>query len=194
MGYIFANFPLTLLHLQKILIHTRMKKGFIALLTLVMLSSCQEQKKIGFVDNSKLINDYQKKKDIEAKYQVEIDAFNKKVDSIGQSFQAQAAEMQGQDPNMVQKGSQEKYQALAQQYQRFQQQFQMEEQQIQKKSQSQIDTLIKEVRTFVKGYGEKNGYSYILGSNEAGSVMYGDESQDLTKTILEALNVEGKKD
>lgn len=171
-----------------------MRKGFIALLTLVMLSSCQEQTKIGFVDNSKLINDFQKKKDIEATFQVEIDAFNKKVDSIGQSFQAQAAEMQEKDPKMVQKGSQEKYQALAQQYQRFQQQFQMEEQQIQKKSQSQIDTLIKEVKTFVKEYGEKNGYSYILGSNEAGSVMYGDESQDLTKEILEALNGEGKKD
>lgn len=171
-----------------------MKKTFIALLTLVMLSSCQEQTKIGFVDNGKLINDFQKKKDIEAKFQVEIDAFNKKVDSIGQSFQAEAAEMQAQDPNMAQKGSQEKYQALAQQYQRFQQQFQMEEQQIQKKSQSQIDTLIKEVKTFVKGYGEKNGYSYILGSNEAGSVMYGKESEDLTETILEALNAEGKKD
>ncbi|TXE08442.1 OmpH family outer membrane protein [Gelidibacter salicanalis] len=170
-----------------------MKKGFIALLTLVVLSSCQEQTKIGFVDNSKLINDYQQKKDIEAKFQVEIDAFNKKVDSIGQSFQAQAAEMQEQDPKMVQKSSQEKYQALAQQYQRFQQQFQMEEQQIQSKSQAQIDTLIKNVRTFVKSYGEKNGYSYILGSNEAGSVMYGDDSNDLTKEILEALNAEGKK-
>ncbi|TDU43530.1 periplasmic chaperone for outer membrane proteins Skp [Gelidibacter sediminis] len=171
-----------------------MKKGFIALLTLVMLSSCQEQTKIGFVDNSKLINEYQKKKDIEAKFQVEIDAFNKKVDSIGQSFQAQAAEMQAADPKMVQKSSQEKYQALAQQYQRFQQQFQMEEQQIQSKSQAQIDTLIKDVRAFVKNYGEKNGYSYILGSNEAGSVMYGEESKDLTKDILEALNAEVKKD
>ncbi|WP_027126256.1 OmpH family outer membrane protein [Gelidibacter mesophilus] len=171
-----------------------MKKGFIALLTLVMLSSCQEQTKIGFVDNGKLINDYQKKKDIEAKYQIEIDAFNKKVDSIGQSFQTLAAEMQEKDPKMVKASSQEQYQALAQQYQRFQQQFQMEEQQIQRQSQSQIDTLIKEVRTFVKGYGEKHGYSYILGSNEAGSVMYGKESQDLTKEILDALNAEGKKE
>lgn len=171
-----------------------MKKGFIALLTLVMLSSCQEQTRIGFVDNSKLINDYQKKKDIESKFQIEIDAFNKKVDSIGQSFQAEAAKMQEKDPQMVQKNSQEQYQALAQQYQRFQQQFQMEEQQLQKKSQSQIDTLIKEVKSFVKDYGKKNGYSYILGSNDAGSVMYGEESQDLTTTILEALNAEGKKE
>lgn len=167
-----------------------MKKGFIALLTLVMVSSCQEQTKIGFVDNSQLVNDYQKKKDIEAKFQIEIDAFNKKVDSIGQSFQALAVEMQEKDPQMAQKSSQENYQALAQQYQRFQQQFQIEEQEIQKRSQSQIDTLIKDIRSFVKDYGEKNGYSFILGSNEAGSVMYGKESQDLTKDILEALNAE----
>ena len=102
-----------------------MKKGLIALLTLVMLSSCQEQAKIGFVDNGKLINDYQKKKDIEAQFEVEIAAFNKRVDSIGQKFQAQAAQLQEKDPNMAQKSSQDQYQALAQQYQNFQQQSQM---------------------------------------------------------------------
>ena len=169
-----------------------MKNGFIALLTLVMLSSCQEQAKIGFVDNSKLINDYQKKKDIEAQFQVEIDAFGRRVDSIGQSFQARAAQLQEKDPQMAQKSTQEQYQALAQQYQNFQQQSQMEEQQIQKRGQTEIDTLIKTVRAFVKDYGEKNGYSFILGSNEAGSVMYGKESQDLTKQILEALNADKK--
>lgn len=170
-----------------------MKKGFIALLTLVMLSSCQEQTKIGFVDNSKLINDYQKKKDVEAEFQIEIDAFNKRVDSLGQALQAQAAQLQEKDPQMTQKSSQDEYQALSQQYQRFQQESQMEEQQIQRKGQTEIDTLIKTVRAFVKDYGEKNGYSYILGSNEAGSVMYGKESQDLTKEISEALNADKKE-
>ncbi|MEO5787483.1 MAG: OmpH family outer membrane protein [Gelidibacter sp.] len=169
-----------------------MKKGFIALLTLVMLSSCQEQTKIGFVDNGKLINDYQKKKDIEAQFEVEIAAFNRRVDSIGQTFQAHAAQLQEKDPKMVQKSSQDQYQALAQQYQNFQQQSQMEEQQIQRRGQTQIDTLIKTVRAFVKNYGEKNGYTFILGSNEAGSVMYGKESQDVTKEILEALNADKK--
>lgn len=169
-----------------------MKKGLIALFAVVMLSSCQEQTKIGFVDNSKLINDYQKKKDIEAQFEVEIAAFNKRIDSIGQSFQAHAAKLQEKDPNMAQKSTQDEYQALSQQYQSFQQQSQMEEQQIQKRGQTQIDTLIKTVRAFVKDYGEKNGYSYILGSNEAGSVMYGKESQDVTQEILDALNANKK--
>lgn len=170
-----------------------MRKIFIALLTLVVISSCQDQTKIGFVDNSKLINEYQKKKDVESQFQIEIDAFNKRTDSLGQSFQSQAAKLQEKDPNMTQKSSQDEYQALAQQYQQFQQQSQMEEQQIQRKGQSQIDSLIKDVRSFVKDYGQKHGYSFILGSNEAGSVMYGEESQDLTEEILEALNAEKKE-
>lgn len=165
-----------------------MKKGLIALCALLMLSSCQEQTKIGFVDNSKLINDYQRKKDIEAQFQLEIDAFTKRIDSIGQSFQIRVAQLQEQDPQMTKTSSREQYQALVQQYQNFQQQSQMEEQQLQQRGQTQIDTLIKTVRTFVKDYGQKNGYDFILGSNEAGSVMYGESSQDLTDAILTALN------
>lgn len=172
----------------------KMKKIFIALSAFVILSSCQEQTKIGFVDNSKLINGYQKKIDVEGKFQTEIDAFNKRVDSLGQSFQSQAAQLQEKDPQMTQKSSQDQYQALAQQYQQFQQQSQMEEQQIQRRGQSQIDTLIKDIRSFVKDYGQKHNYSLILGSNEAGSVMYGEDSRDLTGEILEALNANNKKD
>ena len=169
-----------------------MKKSLLALMVLVMLSSCQEQAKIGYVDNSKLINEYQKKKDIESQFEIEIAAFNKRMDSIGQSFQTRAAQLQAKDPKMAQKSTQDEYQALTQQYQSFQQQSQMEEQQIQQRGQTQIDTLIKTVRSFVKDYGEKNGYAFILGSNEAGSVMYGKESQDVTKEILEALNADKK--
>lgn len=170
-----------------------MKKICIALMGLILVSSCQDKMKVGFVENSKLINEYQKKKDIEGKFQKEFDAFNKKVDSIGQSFQAQATAMQEKDPKMVQKSSQDQYQALAQQYQRFQQQFQMEEQQMQRKSQTEIDSLIKDVRKFVKNYGKEHGYTFILGSNEAGSVMYGEEAHDLTQEVLEALNEQAKK-
>lgn len=171
-----------------------MRKISVAIFAVIMMASCKEQTKIGFVDNSKLINEYQKKKDLEGRFQIEIDAFNKRVDSLGQSFQSRAAQLQEKDPKMAQKSSQDQYQSLAQQYQQFQQQSQMEEQQIQRRGQSQIDSLIKDVRAFVKSYGEKHGYSFILGSNEAGSVMYGKESQDLTKEILEALNAEKQKD
>ena len=33
-----------------------------------------------------------------------------------------------------------------------------------------------------------NNFNYILGSNEAGSVLYGDDAMDLTQEILKSLN------
>ena len=74
------------------------------------------------------------------------------------------------------------------------QRVQFEKNQIAQESQSQNDSLIQKVKTYVKDYGKKNGYSYILGSNDAGSVMYGEEASDLTQTILEALNAEYEKE
>ncbi len=180
--------------MPKFKITQKMKKGLLVVFGLLMLASCQNEMKTGFIDNSELIKEYQKRKDIEASFKKKIEAFDKKVDSIGQAFQIEAQAFQQKAASMAQKDAQQQYQVLGQKQQMLQQQFQMEEQQIQKESQTQIDTLIKEIRTFVKEYGKKNGYTYILGSNEAGSVLYGEESKDLTKTILEELNKSYKKD
>lgn len=170
-----------------------MKNGLLVVFSLLLLASCQKEMKTGFIDNGKLINDYQKKKDVEASFKTKIEAFDKKADSIGKSFQAQAADLQKGDPQMAKKESQQQYQMLGQQYQAFQQGMQRQEQDIQKEGQTAIDTLIKEVRKYVQDYGKKNGYTYILGSNDAGSVMYGDETKDLTKEILDELNKAYKK-
>ena len=52
-----------------------MKNIIYAALIMLVASSCQKEKKIGFIDNGTVINDFQEKKDIEAKYQVKEDAF-----------------------------------------------------------------------------------------------------------------------
>ncbi len=170
-----------------------MKNSLLLVLAALLFASCQNEMKVGYVDNGKLINDYLKKKDIESRFERKITNFNKRVDSIGRAFQLETQDFQRKAGSMSQKAAQEQYQILGQKQQFLQQQFQNEELEIQKESQTQIDTLIKEVKTFVKDYGKKNGYTYILGSNDAGSVMYGKEDNDLTKELLDALNAEYKK-
>ena len=182
-----------MLHLQKFKLNQEMKKVGLVVFGMLLFASCQNEMKTGFIDNSELIKEYQKRKDIEATYKVKIEKFDKRVDSIGKAFQSEAQAFQAQAATMAQKDAQEQYQILGQKQQMLQQQFQMEEQAIQKESQIEIDTLIKEVRAFVKGYGKDKGYTYILGSNDAGSVMYGEENKDLTKEILEELNKTYKK-
>ena len=164
------------------------KTGFIIVLALIMFS-CQEQQKIGFIDNGKVINEYQEKIDIEEKYKGKDELFTKRTDSISQAFQLEAQEFQLKSKQMSAKKAQEKYDELGQKQQLLQQQLQFEQQQLQQAFSTEIDSAIVKVKDFVKDYGAKNGYTYILGTSEASSsVMYGQEANDLTQIVIDALN------
>ncbi len=171
-----------------------MKNIFYIVLLLIAFTSCQKQAKIGFVDNGTLINDYQKKIDLEAKFQIKEQAFRKRFDSIDNAFQVEAQKFQAEANKMAPATAQEKYQQLTQQRQMIDQQKQGEAQQFQQEFQTEIDTLIVAVKNFVQDYGKKNGYTYILGTSDAAAtVLYGTEENDLTKIILEDLNAAAKK-
>lgn len=171
-----------------------MKKNSILVLILLIFMSCQNQQKIGFVDNGKMINDYQEKKDIEEKYTQKEVAFQKRTDSIGKAFQLEAQEVQLQASTMSQSKQQEQYQILGQKQKMLQQQIQFEQQQMQQGYQTEIDSVIVKVKIFVKEYGKNNGYSFILGtSDNAASVLYGKEENDLSQIMIDALNTNYNK-
>lgn len=176
--------------------HTKFKqmKNIVILLVVVLtFASCQQSQKIGYVDNAKLINEYQEKIDIQDKLQLKIKAYEQRRDSIRQAFQLEINEAELKSRKMSQANLQKLSQELQQKDQIINQRDQFEQQQIAQESQAQNDSLIKKVREFVKDYGTNNGYDYILGSNEAGSVMYGKSENDLTQTVLDALNAAYKK-
>ena len=156
----------------------------IAVLTIV---SCQQQK-IGFVDNVELINNYQEKIDTEVKIKTKIEDFQKRTDSLRQSFQLEINDAEIQARKMSQAGIQKLSKDLQDKEQILSQRVQFEKNQIAQESQTLNDSIINKVIDFVKDYGKTNSFNFILGSNEAGSVLYGQESSDLTQEILEALN------
>lgn len=49
-------------------------------------------------------------------------------------------------------------------------------------------TVIKEVNAVVEAYGKRKKYDLILGATDAGSILHGDGSHDITDEILEVLN------
>ncbi|WP_111683213.1 OmpH family outer membrane protein [Winogradskyella tangerina] len=165
-----------------------MKKLIVALILLVGFTSCQEQHKIAFVDNSKVVNEYEKKKKFEAKFQAKINTFNKKVDSLDQAIKIEAQLFQNRAATMNKTKAEQEYNALLSKKQMQDYQIGSEEKALQAEGQKNIDTLVKEVKAFIKDYGKTNGYTFILGANEAGSVLYGTEGTDITEVVLEALN------
>lgn len=165
-----------------------MKSIFKVLAIAILFSSCQDQQKIGFMDNGEVINNYQMKKDIEATYKVRNEVFTKRMDSIEREFQVEVKAFQLASQKMSNADAQKKYQELGQINQQLTQQFQQDQKVLQDGFNKEIDSVVSKVKAFVSDYGKSNGYTFILGKNDAGSVMFGKESVDLTKEISDALN------
>ena len=163
-----------------------MKKLILTGVALLALTACND--KVAFVDNSKLLNDYQEKKDIEAKLKGQISAYERKRDSISMAFQTEARAFDAQAKTLPQNVAQKKYNELMQKSQILQQHLQQEEQKIQMESQTQMDSLLSKVKKNIKEYGKQKGYTFILGANDGGSVLYGTEKKDITKEVTEYLN------
>lgn len=162
-------------------------KKLVVLAIAISAMACQ-QNKIAFVDSVKIMDEYQEKIDVEARFKTKADAMTKKRDSISQAFQMELQQFQSKAQSMSQKNAQEEYSQLQQRGQLMGQQLQQEEQQLQQNSQAEMDTLVKKVKKEIREYGKANGYTYILGGGDGGSVLYGEEAKDLTDVILKILN------
>ena len=172
-----------------------MKKILGALSIVLVLASCQEQKKMAFVNRTDVINDYQEKIDVEEKFKAREDRFNKRSDSIGKAFQFEYQQFQIAAAKMSQAKQQEQGQAFNQKSQVLQQQLQFEQQQLQQAYATQMDSVMTTMKSFVEDYGKKNGYSFIFGTSDVTTtVMYGEDVSNISDAILKGLNDSYKKE
>ena len=162
-------------------------KRILAVLVILIALSCQQQK-FGYVDNVELMDAYQEKIDVEERYKVKLDALNQKRDSISQAFQIEAQEFQNRAERMSATNAQKEYDLLQQRGQFMAQQLQLEEQQLQQLGQAEMDSVVDRVKEEIQAYGKANNYNYIFGGGEGGTVLYGQETDDLTDAIIKILN------
>lgn len=170
-----------------------MKNLILALVALFTLASCQEQK-IGYVDNGKVINDIQEKKDVEAKYDVLTESFKNRADSLGKAYQAEYQVLQVKAAKLSPNKQQELMQPFQVRAQQYQQSMQAEQQSLQTEYQKEIDSVIIRMRKTVADYGKANGYKLIIGTNETvGTVLYGEETSDLSDLMIKEIDAKYKK-
>lgn len=166
-----------------------MKKIGVLAIVSVMIWGCQTEK-TGYVDTEELLTEYSELKEAKERFtkqneqimadlQLKIDAFEIR----GKQFQANAG-------SMTREKQEEAYNQLSLENQQLQNEQRTKVGQLQVESQKVIDSIIEKVKNKVKTYGKTNGFGYIYGSNDAGSVLYGKEELDLTEKVLEELNKE----
>lgn len=177
---------------KQIQIHS-MKKTIVIIAIALSIVSCNKsagvkEAKTAYVDTSKLLEDYTEAKDIEAKYKAKSEEMGRELEAEVSRFKSDAADFQKRAPSMGQIWAQENGAKLQKREQELSYAQQAMLQQLQQESGVEMDTLVKNVKKFIKGYGKEKGYAYIYGTGEAVSILYAEEKYDITKEIVKLLN------
>jgi outer membrane protein len=103
-------------------------------------------------------------------------------------FKSEAASFQKDAQLNGQAWAQQKGAELQKREQQLQYAQQSIAQQLQQESGVEIDSVVSEVKKFIKSYGKEKGYAYIYGTGDAASVLYAEDKYDITKEIIKLLN------
>jgi len=174
-----------------------MKKIFLALSITSILLACnkteQEQptqtNNIVYLDSSKLLNQYEESKNLEAKYKIKSEEMGKKLDAELSKFRADVAYFEKNASSKGMQWAQQKGTELQEREQKLAYTQQVMMQQLQEESGKEMDSLVKQIKDFIKEYGKTKQYDYILSTSEgASTVLYSKEGQDITDEIIQLLN------
>ena len=171
-----------------------MKKSILIVALTLFIVSCNTKPaevaavKTAYVDTSKLLEEYTEAKDIEAKYKSKSDEMGKELENEVARFKNEASNFQKNAQLNGQAWAQQKGAELQKREQQLSYAQQALVRQLQEESGAEMDTLVKNVKKFIKDYGKEKGYDYIYGTGEAVSILYAKDKYDITKELVKLLN------
>lgn len=165
-----------------------MKKLAIVFSLMMLITSCN-QVKIAYVDLEEILKEYEGAVQAEEEMKVKSQQISEQLDQMAMPLQQKIQEYQQNKDKLSSSDRQKQEAELMQQQQQFQQQQQMAQQQVQAEGQAKYEKINNDIESFLADYGQSNGYTYILGSSvQTKTVLYGDETLDITEQVIESLN------
>lgn len=150
---------------------------------------------IVFVNSDTLVNNYEYYKAVRTKLQNLSQSAQSEIAAKGTAFQKEVATYQKTASSLtpMQKAATEK--RLAKKQQDLQVLGENTQKQLQDESAEQNTKLYDRIAAYLKNYTKLKGYKIVLTYSKANpSMLYGDESLDVTKEVLVGLNEEYKKE
>ena len=174
-----------------------MKKSLLIIALAVSIISCNKEQttasassemKTAYVDTAKLMEEYTEAKDLEAKFKTRSEAEARKFEVEEANFKAEVANFQKNAQANGQAWAQQKDAELSKRQQQLQYAAQSVGQKLQMEGAAEMDSLVKNVKTFIKDYGKEKGYDYIYGTGDAATVLYAKDQYDITNEMIKLLN------
>lgn len=151
------------------------KAVFTALFLSLLACGTQDDQKIVFMDNFKVFEEFELKKEYDSLLFIDQDKFKKQLDSLGFEIQLQEKNPQARlNAEMLKK-----------EYALYQQKLSEE---LEAKSSEYTGIVYERLNSYVKSYGKEHNYTMILGTDGKGNVMYIDSTADITKDLIKYVN------
>jgi outer membrane protein len=144
--------------------------------------------KIAYVDLAKIYNEFELKKQLETQLNVVQQVRQKTLDSLELGLKIISRNLQNIDPDKNKEELQIKaneFDTRKQDYLYKQQNFSADNSTL---SQQYDQQIWKQLNQYVKDYGDAHGYTYILGGDGSGNVMYSSKGLDITEELITYTN------
>ena len=160
------------------------------LLSIFSFFYLQSSSELVYVDVNKLLDGYKRTPIERAKFEEKAKALSANVDSLISNWQEELKLYEKERSSMTDKELKLKQELLGNKQQQINNYQQAIQKQIQEEDQKVTQTVINDINDYVKEYGKTHNYKIIFGASGGGSIMYADDTSDLTEIILEGLNAE----
>lgn len=144
----------------------------------------QQHNKVAYVELGKVFNEFEMKQELEKDLEKDISFKQSILDSL-------MFELQQMNTLLQSKESPDKEEILK--FQRLQQYYMDQKQVVDDYAAAQTEKfdqqILTQMQTYIDDFGKQNGYKIILGSNNNGVVLYGNELSDITTPVIEFINL-----
>jgi outer membrane protein len=143
-----------------------------------------ERSKIGFVRSGVILQDYKGMKEANDQFNKELTLVQVNSDTLRNRYE----QLKANEQNISKEKKTDWAYQLGIAKNEFEKYNQQASQQMEQRKQELTKKVLEEINNCVQEYGKKNSYKMILGTTNEGSILYGNEADDLTNKILELLN------
>jgi outer membrane protein len=145
--------------------------------------------KTGYIKSGIVLQEYKEMKDVSDQFNGELKLVQNNLDTLRKRYDRLKL-MEGTISPKEQKDWLYRLEVAQNEYEKYNQQA---SQQMNSRKQELTKRVLETVNSFIQQYGKEHNYKLILGTTDDGSILYGNEADDMTQLLLEKLNEQYSK-
>lgn len=147
-----------------------------------------DQKKVAYANTTAVLAEYKGTKESQQIYQRKVEVWQGNLDTLVSSYRGEVKKYQSDEKGMSDKEKDLQIQLLERQEKDLLTYKQSIETKIKEEESLMTSSVIKQVNAYIKEYGKEEGYAMILGVTDDGSVLYGEEQDNMTEELITYIN------